>query len=127
MLQQVLQRALHRLHGIDARRQFVHVLLRDVFDLRAGAIAVAPQVHEFGNLGHREAQIARALDETQRVHVGLGVLTVATVGAVHLPQQTERFIVAQHLGGYTRKRGGGADVGGRGKPCAACCHRDGYR
>ena len=41
VLQQVLQRALHRLHGIDARRQFVHVLLRDVFDLRAGAIAVA--------------------------------------------------------------------------------------
>src|SRR6185312_3740064 len=62
VLQQVLQRALHGLHRLDARAQVQHMLLRDALDARAGAAPVAPQAYQFGDLRHRKAEVARALD-----------------------------------------------------------------
>ena len=108
-LHQRLQRALHGLHGGDAFGQVVDVGLGDALDLAAGAGLVLPQAHQLADFLHREAQAARAADETQRVHVGLGVLAVAAVGAAHLRQQAERFVVAHHARRHTGAARGLAD------------------
>src|SRR5687768_477609 len=80
-MNQVIQGLLHRLHRRNAPGQIFGMLLRDLAHLGAGAPAVLPQANQLADLLHREAEVARALDEAQRVHFGLAVLAVAAVGA----------------------------------------------
>jgi len=54
------------------------MFLGDALDAGAGALAVVPQAHQFGDLGHRKAQITPALDELQGAHVGFAVLATVT-------------------------------------------------
>ena len=98
VIQQGRQRALHGLHRLDTLRQFINMSLGNALDAGAGALAVMPQADQLGDFGHGETEVAPTLDELQAAHIGLGVLAVAAVGARHPGQQTERFIVAHHLG-----------------------------
>jgi hypothetical protein len=50
--------------------------------LALAAPAVLPQAHQLGDLFHGKAEVARALDEAQRVDLGLGVLAVAACRCV---------------------------------------------
>ena len=59
------------------------MFLRDAFDTTAGALSVLPEVHQLGDLGHGEAQVAAALDKAQRVHIGRTVEPVAAVCTRH--------------------------------------------
>ena len=74
------------------------VALGDELDLGAAAPAVVPQAHQLGDGVQAEAHVARTPDEAQRVHVGLAVLAVVAVGPGYGTQQTQCFVVAQHLG-----------------------------
>ncbi|MCY1238150.1 hypothetical protein D9M72_508730 [compost metagenome] len=108
-MHEVRERAAHRLHVGDALLQFTEVLLGDALDARAGAAAVVPQADQFGDFFHREPQVARALDEAQRVDVGVVVLAVAALGARHRGQQAQAFVVAHHARRHARQPRGLAD------------------
>ena len=68
------------------------------FDAGAAALPVVPEADEFGDGVEAKTHVARAADEAQRVHVVFAVLAVIAAGARHFAQQTQRFVVAQHLG-----------------------------
>jgi hypothetical protein len=67
-VRQMRQRALHRLHLVDAALQVTHVRERDALHVGTGAAAVAPQPEQRLDLLDRKSKVARAPDEAQRVH-----------------------------------------------------------
>jgi hypothetical protein len=97
-MNQVGQRVAHGLHVGNALLQFTKMLFGDALHARACAPTVVPQPDQLRDFFHREAQVARALDEAQRVDVGLPILAVAAFGARHRRQQAQPFVVTDHAG-----------------------------
>ena len=75
-----------------------------------GAAAVAPQRQQLVHLLDRESQVARAAHETQRVQLVVAVDAVSRLGAQRRADQSDAFVVADHLGGNARGLGGLSDV-----------------
>jgi hypothetical protein len=71
VLHELLERAPHGLQLFDLLFKLDYVLLGYATDVCAGAAAIAPQPQQVLDLLHRESQIARTTDESQRVNVVL--------------------------------------------------------
>ena len=98
MVDEMLQRAAHRLQLADFPVERSQVLLRDATHVRARTPAVVPEREQLLNLLHREPEVARPPDESQRVDVGVGIEPVACHRPARLFQQPERLVVPDHLG-----------------------------
>lgn len=72
--------------------------LGNALHVGAGATAVLPMLQQFGNLGDAETLIARAADESQRVHFLVAVAPVTRVGPRDCRQQAARIAVQHRLG-----------------------------
>jgi hypothetical protein len=99
VLHQVLQCAPHALQLGDLAIELASVFERDAADVSARAALVLPQTEQPADVLHREPEVARAADEAQDVQVGVLVEPVSAFGPAGRPQQAERFVVPDHLGG----------------------------
>src|SRR5690606_33122143 len=79
-------------------------------DLGAGALAVIPQPQQYLDLLHRKAERPAALDEAQSVQVLVGVDAVAGKGAARWRDQSDRLVMADHLGADTAQSRGIAAI-----------------
>src|SRR5690606_35646725 len=95
---------------LHAFAQLADMRLRQPPDIGALPRAVVPQPQQLRNLGHAEAEVARAAHEAEPVHVGLGIDPVAGVAAFGLRQQAVALVVADHPAGDAGRPGGLADV-----------------
>src|SRR5688572_21485304 len=72
--------------------------LSELLHLGGRTPAVAPQCQQRTDRLQRKAEGAGALDETQRMHVGLVIEPVAGLRSLGLVQEADRFVVPDHLG-----------------------------
>lgn len=70
---------------------------RQIADLAAVPPPVSPQVQKLPNVLKGEAEIARAADETQFVHITQIVVAVVVCPARARSDQSNHFVVADHL------------------------------
>ena len=115
---QVLQRGLHGQQLARLEIQFGDVGLCEGLDLPAGPPTVLPEAQQAADLFDREPEVPGPPDELQRVHVLLGVLPVACVGACGRRQQVDAFVVPDHLGRDAGGRCRFADVHECGHGCS---------
>src|SRR5688500_7387552 len=96
------ERLAHGLHLGDLGVELRDVLRGQPLHVRARAPAVAPEAEQRLDLGEREAQVARAPDEAQHVHIGLGVHAITRRGARSAGNESILLVMADHLGRHAR-------------------------
>src|SRR5258706_7891150 len=107
---QAAEGGFHRLHFRDLALQIGDMRLRQFAHLAARPAFVAPQAQQSGNLVHRKAEIARVADETQHMHIVRRIQPIAGIGATHLADQADVFIMPDHFGADAGGRRGVADI-----------------
>ena len=94
---QVQQGPLHRLHFEDLLAKFVGVRLGELFHLRTGALLVPPEREQDLDLLHLEAKVARPFYEPKSMQVSIGVKAIARESAAGGRDQTDAFVMPDHL------------------------------
>ena len=109
VLRQVLERGGHVAQGFGLAFQFLHMLQRDALDV---ALARLRSRHSASSsfICSTENPRSRAAHETQRVQLVVAVDAVSRLGAQRRADQSDAFVVADHLGGNARGLGGLSDV-----------------
>src|SRR5690606_15682467 len=86
------------------------MLERHALDVRTRPTPVTPQGKQFRHFFDREAEITRSPDKTQRMHVLIGVIAITAIRPRRFHNQSDRFIVADHLRRNARCRSCLSDV-----------------
>jgi len=110
VIRQRLERANHRLDFRNLVLEPLDMLKRDRFHVGAGPAAVRPQPEQFADLLDRKAQVARAPDESQSMHVSIVIVAIPRLLAQRLGDEPGLLVIADHLGRDARQFSGAADV-----------------
>src|SRR6478735_1272882 len=110
MVRKVPQRVGHGLERRGLALEGADVIEREALDIRAGARSIAPERNKLADLLDGESEVACASYEAQIVHVALGIDSITRLRANGLGDQTDTFIIADHLGRNTRGLGGLPDI-----------------
>src|SRR5690348_14924380 len=98
MHRQMPDRALHGFERRDLALDLGDLAERDCFDRRALAPLVAPQRQQVLDFGYRKSQFARAMDEAQRMQIGLAVAAVAVIASCRRGDQPDALVIADGFG-----------------------------
>ena len=90
------------------------MIQRKALDLRTRPRAIAPEIQQALHIQQGKAKIARMANETKRRDIGLVIDPVA-IGAAPGSDQSNRLIMADHLGRNAGCPRGFTDIHGRGR------------
>jgi len=97
MLSELLECADHCLQRFDFGAQLGDVIQRKSPHVGTRSASIAPQGNECRDLLHGKAKRTCALDESQRVHVGVVEGSVVSGCPFRRGNQTDRLIVPDHF------------------------------
>src|SRR5574343_1327237 len=95
---EVRQGKLHRLQFLQFPVQEVQMLLGQCLNLTTWACPVLPEANQASNFLNREPEVTRTSDEQQGMQVFLAILTIASIRTARRGQQSDTFVVPNHLG-----------------------------